>query len=82
MTKVTVVKLPLDNRYVTVSTPAAIAETRPVNDPIVARDVLLLLQVPPAKLSVSVMDVPAQRLSGPSIGPGPGGANFARKPLL
>ena len=52
--------------------PADKAETRPESEPIVATPVLLLLQVPPAVASVSVVEKPIQPLVVPFIPPGTG----------
>jgi hypothetical protein len=53
---------------VIVTVPAATPVTTPV-ELTVATDGLLLLHVPPAVLSVSVIEVPTQVLDGPTIGP-------------
>ncbi len=64
--------------------PVAAPETRPVDDPIVATVVLLLVHVPPPT-SVSVVVKPMHTLAAPVIADGAGltlATNVARHPVL
>jgi hypothetical protein len=63
---------PFDGRvYVIVEVPGDTDVTTPFV-PIVATEVVLLLHVPPAVVSVNVVPVPIQISNVPFIGPGPG----------
>lgn len=55
-----------------VVTPAPTPVTTPVDEPMVATEVLLLLQVPPGVTSARVMVEPAQTAEGPVIVAGNG----------
>jgi hypothetical protein len=50
--------------------PAETPQTTPVSDPIVATDVLELVQTPPDTVLLSVLHEPAQILVGPVIAVG------------
>ena len=65
-----VAKQPDGSIYVIVTVPPAIPVTIPVNEPIVAMVLLLLLHVPPDVLSLTVINEPAHTESGPDIGAG------------
>jgi hypothetical protein len=52
--------------------PVVTPVTIPVNDPIVATDVVLLAHVPPIEASVSVIVAPTHTAPGPLIGTGSG----------
>lgn len=68
----TAVPQPLVTLYVNVVAPGATVTMDPVVAPIVATAVLLLLQVPPSAVSVSVADVPGQIADGPETTPATG----------
>jgi hypothetical protein len=57
---------------VIVATPVAMPVTTPVEEPTVATDELLLVQLPPATDSVSEILEPAQTVEGPDIAVGTG----------
>src|SRR4051812_44050420 len=54
--------------YTIVTVPAVTPATIPLEEPMVATDVALLLQVPPASGSLSVIVLPAHTVDGPVIG--------------
>ena len=60
------------SRYVMVVVPSAKPDTRPVEDPIVATDMLLLLQVPLGVKLLSVTVEPRQTPEGPEMVKGSG----------
>ena len=67
---VVVVAQPVSSEYEMTAVPEEIPETSPKTDPIVATDVLVLVQIPPAEASVNVMDDPMQTFVKPPIGEG------------
>jgi hypothetical protein len=52
--------------------PVVMPDNAPVADPMVATEIALLIQVPPADGSVSVIVAPAHNADGPAIVPGNG----------
>ena len=58
--------------YDTAIRPVEIPETIPVDEPMVATEVLLLLHMPPGVASESVVVVPAHKLVAPVIAAGTG----------
>jgi hypothetical protein len=60
----------LDREYVITAVPAATPLTTPVPAPTVATDGLLLIQVPPPAVFVTVIAWPTQTAPGPAIEPG------------
>ena len=67
-----VTKHPVFNVYVINAVPRLIPCTTPVEEPTVATNVLLLLQLPPFVPSLRVFDVPRQTLKLPLINNGKG----------
>jgi hypothetical protein len=70
--RTSVVIQPVDRAYVILEVPGAIPKATPLAEPIVATEVLLLVQTPPAVAEPSIVELPAQVTRAPSIGEGSG----------
>jgi hypothetical protein len=68
VTVTVVVTAPHDSMYVIIVVPEVIPDTTPLPEPMVATEVLLLLQVPPDTLLLSVLVVPVHTVVVPVIG--------------
>src|SRR4051812_36472096 len=62
---------PVGSVYFTVAVPAVTPSAIPLPDPIIATDVLPLLQVPPLRASLNVVANPVHAFLFPAIGAGP-----------
>jgi hypothetical protein len=67
-----IVLQPVAKEYVIFTTPGTTPVTIPVNEPTVATAILLLVQVPPPVLLVSVVVLPSHTLNVPVMGTGDG----------